>query len=143
MPKLKGGLLLWYAVSGRHEVEDVTQEAFTYAYRALDKFRGEYAYMAHRTANAAKNISWQGAAAGSRRDDRGRRSFAQSRCQRGPERCSRGDEPAGGGGAYACQKSLGSVDARERRFKLYDDIADVLGCPVELYGPEFLERARR
>ena len=45
-------------ITDASEVEDVTQEAFTKAYRALDKFRGDsafYTWLYRIAANAAKN----------------------------------------------------------------------------------------
>ena len=45
-------------ISDASEVEDVTQEAFIKAYRALDKFRGDsafYTWLYRIAANAAKN----------------------------------------------------------------------------------------
>ena len=63
-------------ISDASEVEDVTQEAFIKAYRALDKFRGDsafYTWLYRIAANAAKKLSGgKGAAAGSRRNYRRR-----------------------------------------------------------------------
>lgn len=122
------------------EVEDVTQEAFIKAYRALDKFRGDsafYTWLYRIAANAAKNhLVAKGRRPGSDAtiedaegyDDPGALAEGSS-----PEAMAMGDELAS-----VLQKALDDLPdelraalmLRELEGLSYDDIADVLGCPV-------------
>ena len=122
------------------EVEDVTQEAFIKAYRALDKFRGDsafYTWLYRIAANAAKNhLVAKGRRPGADAtiedaegyDDAGVLAEASS-----PEALAMGDELAA-----VLQQALDDLPdelraalmLRELEGLSYDDIADVLGCPV-------------
>ncbi|MBA4693034.1 MAG: RNA polymerase sigma factor RpoE [Congregibacter sp.] len=122
------------------EVEDVTQEAFIKAYRALDKFRGDsafYTWLYRIAANAAKNHLVS----------KGRRPRADATIEDAegfdeagmlaeggsPEALAMGDELAA-----VLQRALDDLPdelraalmLRELEGLSYDDIADVLGCPV-------------
>ena len=127
-------------VSDAGEVEDVTQEAFIKAYRALGKFRGDsafYTWLYRIAANAAKNHL----VARHRRpgadatiedaegfDEGGLLSESAS-----PEALAMGGELA-----EAVESALNALPdelkaalvLREFDGLSYDDIADVLGCPV-------------
>ena len=127
-------------VSDAGEVEDVTQEAFIKAYRALGKFRGEsafYTWLYRIAANAAKNHL----VAKRRRpgadatiedaegfDEGGLLSESAS-----PEALAMGEELA-----EVVECALNELPAelkaalmlREFDGLSYDDIADVLECPV-------------
>ena len=122
------------------EVEDVTQEAFIKAYRALSKFRGDsafYTWLYRIAANAAKNhLVAKGRRPGADAtiedaevfDDGGLVSEASS-----PEAMAMGDELAA-----VVEQALQSLPEelraaltlRELEGLSYDDIAEVLGCPV-------------
>ena len=122
------------------EVEDVTQEAFIKAYRALDKFRGDsafYTWLYRIAANAAKNhLVAKGRRPGADAtiedaegyDDAGVLAEGSS-----PEALAMGDELAA-----VLQQALDDLPdelraalmLRELEGLSYDDIADVLGCPV-------------
>ena len=107
-------------VSDAGEAEDVTQEAFIKAYRALGKFRGDsafYTWLYRIAANAAKNHLVA----------KGRRPGAS------PEALAMGGELA-----EVVESALNALPdelkaalmLREFDGLSYDDIADVLGCPV-------------
>jgi len=122
------------------EVEDVTQEAFIKAYRALSKFRGDsafYTWLYRIAANAAKNhLVAKGRRPGADAtiedaevfDDGGLVSETSS-----PEAMAMGDELAA-----VVEQALQSLPEelraaltlRELEGLSYDDIAEVLGCPV-------------
>ena len=122
------------------EVEDVTQEAFIKAYRALSKFRGDsafYTWLYRIAANAAKNhLVAKGRRPGADAtiedaevfDDGGLVSETSS-----PEAMAIGDELAA-----VVEQALQSLPEelraaltlRELEGLSYDDIAEVLGCPV-------------
>jgi len=127
-------------VSDAGEVEDVTQEAFIKAYRALGKFRGDsafYTWLYRIAANAAKNhLVAKGRRPGSDAtiedvegfDEGGVLSESAS-----PEALVMGVElaevvePAMNGLPDELRAAL---MLREFDGLSYDDIADVLGCPV-------------
>ena len=127
-------------VSDAGEVEDVTQEAFIKAYRALGKFRGDsafYTWLYRIAANAAKNhLVAKGRRPGAHAtiedaegfDEGGMLSESAS-----PEALAMGGELA-----EVIESALNALPAalkaalmlREFDGLSYDDIADVLGCPV-------------
>ena len=127
-------------VSDAGEVEDVTQEAFIKAYRALGKFRGDsafYTWLYRIAANAAKNhLVAKGRRPGADAtiedaegfDEGGMLSESAS-----PEALAMGGELA-----EAVESALNALPGelkaalvlREFDGLSYDDIADVLGCPV-------------
>jgi len=127
-------------VSDAGEVEDVTQEAFIKAYRALGKFRGEsafYTWLYRIAANAAKNhLVAKGRRPGADAtiedaegfDEGGMLSESAS-----PEALAMGGELAA-----VVESALNALpDELKAALMLwefdglsYDDIADVLGCPV-------------
>jgi len=127
-------------VSDAGEVEDVTQEAFIKAYRALGKFRGDsafYTWLYRIAANAAKNhLVAKGRRPGADAtiedaegfDDGGMLSESAS-----PEALAMGGELA-----EVVEFALNALPdelkaalmLREFDGLSYDDIADVLGCPV-------------
>jgi len=127
-------------VSDAGEVEDVTQEAFIKAYRALGKFRGDsafYTWLYRIAANAAKNHLVA----------KGRRPVADATIEdaesfdeggllseiASPEALAMGGELA-----EVVEAALNALPdelksalmLREFDGLSYDDIADVLGCPV-------------
>ena len=127
-------------VSDAGEVEDVTQEAFIKAYRALGKFRGDsafYTWLYRIAANAAKNHLVA----------KGRRPRADATIEdaegfdgggmlsesASPEALAMGEELA-----EVVESALNELPdelkaalmLREFDGLSYDDIADVLGCPV-------------
>ena len=127
-------------VSDAGEVEDVTQEAFIKAYRALGKFRGDsafYTWLYRIAANAAKNHLVA----------KGRRPGADATIEdaegvdeggllwesASPEALAMGEELA-----EVVESALNDLPdelkaalmLREFDGLSYDDIADVLGCPV-------------
>ena len=127
-------------VSDAGEVEDVTQEAFIKAYRALGKFRGDsafYTWLYRIAANAAKNHLVA----------KGRRPGADATIEdaegvdeggllwesASPEALAMGEELA-----EVVESALNELPdelkaalmLREFDGLSYDDIADVLGCPV-------------
>ena len=127
-------------VSDAGEVEDVTQEAFIKAYRALGQFRGDsafYTWLYRIAANAAKNHLVA----------KGRRPGAYATVE-DAEGCDEGgllSESAspealamGGELAEVVESALKALPdelkaalmLREFDGLSYDDIADVLGCPV-------------
>jgi len=127
-------------VSDAGEVEDVTQEAFIKAYRALGKFRGDsafYTWLYRIAANAAKNhLVAKGRRPGADAtiedaegfDEGGMLSESAS-----PEALAMGGELA-----EVVELALNALPdelkaalmLREFDGLSYDDIADVLGCPV-------------
>ncbi len=127
-------------VSDAGEVEDVTQEAFIKAYRALGKFRGDsafYTWLYRIAANAAKNhLVAKGRRPGANAtiedaegyDEGGLLSESAS-----PEALAMGEELA-----EVVESALDELPdelkaalmLREFDGLSYDDIADVLGCPV-------------
>ena len=127
-------------VSDAGEVEDVTQEAFIKAYRALGKFRGDsafYTWLYRIAANAAKNhLVANGRRPGADAtiedaegfDEGGMLSESAS-----PEALAMGGELA-----EVIESALNALPdelkaalmLREFDGLSYDDIADVLGCPV-------------
>ena len=127
-------------VSDAGEVEDVTQEAFIKAYRALGKFRGDsafYTWLYRIAANAAKNhLVAKGRRPGADAtiedaegfDEGGVRSESAS-----PEALVMGVELA-----EVVESAMNglpdelraALTLREFEGLSYDDIADVLGCPV-------------
>ena len=127
-------------VSDAGEVEDVTQEAFIKAYRALGKFRGDsafYTWLYRIAANAAKNhLVAKGRRPGADAtiedaegfDEGGMLSESAS-----PEALAMGGELA-----EVIESALNALPEelkaalmlREFDGLSYDDIADVLGCPV-------------
>ena len=127
-------------VSDAGEVEDVTQEAFIKAYRALGKFRGDsafYTWLYRIAANAAKNhLVAKGRRPGADAtiedaegvDEGGLLSESAS-----PEALAMGGELA-----EVVESALNALPdelkaalmLREFDGLSYDDIADVLGCPV-------------
>lgn len=127
-------------VSDAGEVEDVTQEAFIKAYRALGKFRGDsafYTWLYRIAANAAKNhLVAKGRRPGAHAtiedaegfDEGGMLSESAS-----PEALAMGGELAEV--VESALKALpdelkAALMLREFDGLSYDDIADVLGCPV-------------
>ena len=127
-------------VSDAGEVEDVTQEAFIKAYRALGKFRGDsafYTWLYRIAANTAKNhLVAKGRRPGAHAtiedaegfDEGGMLSESAS-----PEALAMGGELA-----EVVESALNALPdelkaalmLREFDGLSYDDIADVLGCPV-------------
>ncbi len=127
-------------VSDAGEVEDVTQEAFIRAYRALGKFRGDsafYTWLYRIAANAAKNhLVAKGRRPGADAtiedaegfDEGGMLSESAS-----PEALAMGGELA-----EVVESALNALPdelksalmLREFDGLSYEDIADVLGCPV-------------
>ena len=127
-------------LSDAGEVEDVTQEAFIKAYRALGKFRGDsafYTWLYRIAANAAKNhLVAKGRRPGADAtiedaegfDEGGMLSESAS-----PEALAMGGELA-----EVVESALNALPdelkaalmLREFDGLSYDDIADVLGCPV-------------
>ena len=127
-------------VSDAGEVEDVTQEAFIKAYRALGKFRGDsafYTWLYRIAANAAKNhLVAKGRRPGADAtiedaegfDEGGMLSESAS-----PEALAMGGELAAvvESALNALPEELkAALLLREFDGLSYDDIADVLGCPV-------------
>ena len=127
-------------VSDAGEVEDVTQEAFIKAYRALGKFRGDsafYTWLYRIAANAAKNhLVAKGRRPGADAtiedaegfDEGGMLSESAS-----PEALAMGGELAEvvESAWNALPNELkAALMLREFDGLSYEDIADVLGCPV-------------
>ena len=134
------GALVSRYIADAGEVEDVTQEAFIKAYRALSKFRGDsafYTWLYRIAANAAKNhLVAKGRRPGADAtiedaeafDDGGLVSETGS-----PEAMAMGDELAGvvEQALQALPEELrAALTLRELEGLSYDDIAEVLGCPV-------------
>ena len=127
-------------VSDAGEVEDVTQEAFIKAYRALGKFRGDsafYTWLYRIAANAAKNhLVAKGRRPGADATIQDAESFDQGGMlseSASPEALAMGGELAEV--VESALKALpdelkAALMLREFDGLSYDDIADVLGCPV-------------
>ena len=127
-------------VSDAGEVEDVTQEAFIKAYRALGKFRGDsafYTWLYRIAANAAKNhLVAKGRRPGADATIEDAEGFEEGGMlseSASPEALAMGNELA-----EVVESALNSLPdelkaalmLREFDGLSYDDIADVLGCPV-------------
>ena len=127
-------------VSDSGEVEDVTQEAFIKAYRALGKFRGDsafYTWLYRIAANASKNhLVAKGrrpAADATIEDAEGFEEGGLLSESASPEALAMGGELA-----EVVESALNALPdelkaalmLREFDGLSYDDIADVLGCPV-------------
>ena len=127
-------------VSDSGEVEDVTQEAFIKAYRALGKFRGDsafYTWLYRIAANAAKNhLVAKGRRPGADATIQDAESFDEGGMlseSASPEALAMGGELA-----VVVESALNALPdelksalmLREFDGLSYDDIADVLGCPV-------------
>jgi RNA polymerase sigma-70 factor (ECF subfamily) len=127
-------------VSDAGEVEDVTQEAFIKAYRALGKFRGDsafYTWLYRIAANAAKNHL---VAKGRRPAADATIEDAEGFVEGGLLSESASPEALAMSGQLAevVESALNALPdelkaalmLREFDGLSYDDIADVLGCPV-------------
>ena len=127
-------------VSDAGEVEDVTQEAFIKAYRALGKFRGDsafYTWLYRIAANAAKNhLVAKGRRPGADATIEDAEGFDEGGLlseSASPEALAMGGELAD-----VVESALNALPdelkaalmLRELDGLSYDDIADVLGCPV-------------
>ena len=127
-------------VSDASEVEDVTQEAFIKAYRALGKFRGDsafYTWLYRIAANAAKNhLVAKGRRPGADATIEDAEGFEEGGMlseSASPEALAMGNELA-----EVVESALNALPdelkaalmLREFDGLSYDDIADVLGCPV-------------
>ena len=127
-------------VSDASEVEDVTQEAFIKAYRALGKFRGDsafYTWLYRIAANAAKNhLVAKGRRPGANATIEDAEGFDEGGLlseSASPEALAMGEELA-----EVVESALNELPdelkaalmLREFDGLSYDDIADVLGCPV-------------
>lgn len=127
-------------VSDAGEVEDVTQEAFIKAYRALGKFRGDsafYTWLYRIAANAAKNhLVAKGRRPGADATIEDAEGFEEGGMlseSASPEALAMGSELA-----EVVESALNALPdelkaalmLREFDGLSYDDIADVLGCPV-------------
>jgi len=134
------GALVSRYVSDASEVEDITQEAFIKAYRALDKFRGDsafYTWLYRIASNAAKNhLVAKGRRPGADTTIEDAEAFEQAGLiseSTTPEAVVMSEELA--------QVVTEAMDAlpeelraaltlRELEGLSYDDIAAVLECPV-------------
>ena len=127
-------------VSDAGEVEDVTQEAFIKAYRALRKFRGDsafYTWLYRIAANAAKNhLVAKGRRPGADATIEDAEGYGEGEVlseSASPEALAMGEELA-----EVVESALNELPdelkaaliLREFDGLSYDDIADVLGCPV-------------
>ena len=127
-------------VSDAGEVEDVTQEAFIKAYRALGKFRGDsafYTWLYRIAANAAKNhLVAKGRRPGADATIEDAEGFDEGGLlseSASPEALAMGGELA-----EVVESALNALPdelkaalmLREFDGLSYDDIANVLGCPV-------------
>ncbi len=127
-------------LSDAGEVEDVTQEAFIKAYRALGKFRGDsafYTWLYRIAANAAKNhLVAKGRRPGADATIEDAEGFEEGGMlseSASPEALAMGGELA-----EVVESALNALPdelkaalmLREFDGLSYDDIADVLGCPV-------------
>ena len=127
-------------VSDAGEVEDVTQEAFIKAYRALAKFRGDsafYTWLYRIAANAAKNhLVAKGRRPGADATIEDAEGFDEGGLlseSASPEALAMGEELADV--VESALKELpdelkAALTLREFDGLSYDEIADVLGCPV-------------
>ena len=127
-------------LSDASEVEDVTQEAFVKAYLALGKFRGDsafYTWLYRIAANAAKNhLVTKRRRPGADATIEDVESFDEGGLlseSASPEALAMGDELA-----EVVESALNALPDELRAALMlrefdglsYDDIADVLGCPV-------------
>ena len=127
-------------VSDAGEVEDVTQEAFIKAYRALGKFRGDsafYTWLYRIAANAAKNhLVAKGRRPGADATIEDAEGFDEGGMvseSASPEALAMGNQLA-----EVVESALSALPDELRAALMlrefdglsYDDIADVLGCPV-------------
>jgi RNA polymerase sigma-70 factor (ECF subfamily) len=127
-------------VSDAAEVEDVTQEAFIKAFRALPKFRGDsafYTWLYRIASNAAKNyLVARGRRPATTADVQDAEYFEEGDALREietPENAYFGGELA-----QAVQAALeglpeelrAALSLREFDGLSYEEIADVMGCPV-------------
>ena len=127
-------------VSDAGEVEDVTQEAFIKAYRALGKFRGDsafYTWLYRIAANAAKNhLVAKGRRPGADATIEDAQGFEEGGLlseSASPEALAMGGELA-----VVVESALNALPGelkaalmlREFDGLSYDDIADILGCPL-------------
>ena len=127
-------------VSDAGEVEDVTQEAFIKAYRALGKFRGDsafYTWLYRIAANAAKNhLVAKGCRPGADATIEDAEGFDEGGLlseSASPEALAMGEELADV--VESALKELpdelkAALTLREFDGLSYDEIADVLECPV-------------
>ena len=127
-------------VSDAGEVEDVTQEAFIKAYRALGKFRGDsafYTWLYRIAANAAKNhLVAKGRRPGADATIEDAEGFDEGGLlseSASPEALAMGEELADV--VESALKELpdelkAALTLREFDGLSYDEIADVLECPV-------------
>ena len=134
------GALVSRYVKDPGEVEDVTQEAFIKAYRALDKFRGDsafYTWLYRIASNAAKNhLVARGRRPGADTTIEDAETFEQSALiseSSTPEAVAMSEELAQvvAEAMDALPEELrAALTLREFEGLSYDDIAVVLECPV-------------
>lgn len=134
------GALVSRYVKDPGEVEDVTQEAFIKAYRALDKFRGDsafYTWLYRIASNAAKNhLVARGRRPGADTTIEDAETFEQSALiseSSTPEAVAMSEELAQvvAEAMEALPEELrAALTLREFEGLSYDDIAVVLECPV-------------
>lgn len=134
------GALVSRYVSDAGEVEDVTQEAFIKAYRALDKFRGDsafYTWLYRIASNAAKNhLVAKGRRPGADTTIEDAEAFEQAGFiseSSTPEAVVMSEELAQvvTEAMNALPEELrAALTLRELEGLSYDDIAAVLECPV-------------
>lgn len=134
------GALVSRYVKDPGEVEDVTQEAFIKAYRALDKFRGDsafYTWLYRIASNAAKNhLVARGRRPGADTTIEDAETFEQSALiseSSTPEAVAMSEELAQvvTDAMEALPEELrAALTLREFEGLSYDDIAVVLECPV-------------
>ena len=134
------GALVSRYVSDAGEVEDVTQEAFIKAYRALDKFRGDsafYTWLYRIASNAAKNhLVAKGRRPGADTTVEDAEAFEQAGLiseSSTPEAVVMSEELAQvvTEAMNALPEELrAALTLRELEGLSYDDIAAVLECPV-------------
>ena len=134
------GALVSRYVSDAGEVEDVTQEAFIKAYRALDKFRGDsafYTWLYRIASNAAKNhLVAKGRRPGADTTIENAEAFEQAGLiseSSTPEAVVMSEELAQvvTEAMNALPEELrAALTLRELEGLSYDDIAAVLECPV-------------
>jgi len=134
------GALVSRYITDPSEVEDVTQEAFIKAYRAIDKFRGDsafYTWLYRIAANAAKNhlVSRRrrpGADATIEDAELGQQAELLADVGT-PEAVAMGEELAAvveEALAALPEELRAALTLREFEGLSYDDIAAVLDCPV-------------
>ena len=127
-------------VNDATEVEDVTQEAFIKAFRALPKFRGEsafYTWLYRIASNAAKNyLVARGRRPATTTDVQDAEYFEEGDALREietPENAYFGSELAktGQGALEGLPDELrAALSLREFDGLSYEEIADVMACPV-------------